>query len=342
MDIFRGIYGFFNRSDDLDFNSKRQGSSVELNRDNECIDGSSNHASSAPLSVEEVDDFEKLPLESISEVIPFVSVSVDNTPTVNLQCARVAPFVGIGKMKRPNWVPKSLNNIKKMKYYGINDFGYHLFKVWYVGLLEFEWEYRDFEELIETFPHLRELCIEEIRKSGNVDNVSVAIQGAHYCSSIAHAQSSQARYEDIPFQASTKFCAQYSFLNVMGMGHSECEHLHQAIPGDFTNLSDMARFLATEKFVLIKKKTHTDKVKWITTEAPAGKYLVSGNGHVVGIDISDITEALIYDPAELKTKRLNKRNLEYSIGKNVDDIRLILDHRSKRSKQFNCFSNQAQ
>ena len=96
-------------------------------------------------------------------------------------------------MKRPNWVPKSLNNIKKMKYYGINDFGYHLFKVWYVGLLEFEWEYRDFEELIETFPHLRELCTEEIGKSGNVDNLSVAIQGAHYCSSIAHAQSSQAR-----------------------------------------------------------------------------------------------------------------------------------------------------
>ena len=85
MDIFRGIYGFFNRSDDLDFNSKRQGSSGELNLDNECIDGSSNHASSAPLSVEEVDDFEKLPLESISEVIPFVSVSVDNPPIVNLQ-----------------------------------------------------------------------------------------------------------------------------------------------------------------------------------------------------------------------------------------------------------------
>ena len=83
-------------------------------------------------------------------------------------------------------------------------------------------------------------------------------------------------------------------------------------------------------------------MKWIATEAPAGKYLVSGNGHVVGIDISDITEALIYDPAELKTKRLNKRNLEYSIGKNVDDIRLIVDHRSKRNKQFNCFSNQAQ
>jgi hypothetical protein len=62
MDIFRGIYGFFNRSDDLDFNSKRQGSSGELNLDNECIDGSSNHASSAPLSVEEVDDsFESSP-----------------------------------------------------------------------------------------------------------------------------------------------------------------------------------------------------------------------------------------------------------------------------------------
>ena len=63
----------------------------------------------------------------------------------------------------------------------------------------------------------------------------------------------------------------------------------------------MTRFLATEKIVLIKKKTFTDKVKWIMTEAPTGKYLVSGNGHVVGIDISDITEALIYDPAELKT-----------------------------------------
>jgi hypothetical protein len=56
-------------------------------------------------------------------------------------------FFGRGKMNRPNWVPKSQNLIKKIKYYILNEDGYHMFKDWYVGLLEFEWEFRDYEEL---------------------------------------------------------------------------------------------------------------------------------------------------------------------------------------------------
>ena len=59
-------------------------------------------------------------------------------------------FFGIGRMHRPNWFPKSQNLIKKIKYYGLNEDGYHMFKVWYVGLLEFEWEFRDYEELVTS------------------------------------------------------------------------------------------------------------------------------------------------------------------------------------------------
>jgi hypothetical protein len=103
----------------------------------------------------------------------------------------------------------------------------------------------------------------------------------------------------------------------MGMGQEECEYLHQLIPGDFTNMTVFAEVLKPAGFKLQKQIMETDKVDWLTTEAKVGKYLVSGNGHVVGIHIRDNKEAISLDPAEFKTKRLNKRNLEYSIGTQV-------------------------
>jgi len=340
MDIIRSIFGLNHSSDGVDSFSKGKEDNEKANCDNESVVISTDHASSQSLTVDEVVDSGTLYLERNPKATSIVSLSADNSERLNVPCARIAPFIGIGKMERPKWVPKSRNNIKKMKYYGINDFGYHLFKVWYVDLMEFEWEYRDFEELIETFPHLRELCIEEIRKGDSVDNVPVYIQGAHSSSRIEHDHSSQSRYEDIPFQSSSKLCAQYSFLNVMGMGQEECDYLHQLIPGGFTNMTYFAKVLKPAGFLLQKQVMETDKVDWLITEANVGKYIVAGNGHVVGIHIRDNKEAIILDPAEFKTKRLNKRNLEYSIGNQVDDIRLIHDYRPKSARRFNCFQKQ--
>ena len=124
------------------------------------------------------------------------------------------------------------------------------------------------------------------------------------------------------------------------MGQEECEYLHQLIPGDFTNMTVFAEVLKPAGFKLQKQVMETDKVDWLTTEANVGKYLVSGNGHVVGIHIRDNKEAIILDPAETKTKRLNKRNLVYSIGTQVDDIRLIHDYRPKSARRCNCFQKQ--
>ena len=179
MDIIRSIFGLNHSSDGVDSFSKGKEDNEKANCDNDSVVISTDHASSQSLTVDEVVDSGTLYLERNPKATSIVSLSADNSERLNVPCARIDPFIGIGKMERPKWVPKSRNNIKKMKYYGVNDFGYHLFKVWYVDLMEFEWEYRDFEELIETFPHLRELCIEEIRKGDSVDNVPVYIQGAH-------------------------------------------------------------------------------------------------------------------------------------------------------------------
>jgi hypothetical protein len=126
----------------------------------------------------------------------------------------------------------------------------------------------------------------------------------------------------------------------MGMGQEECEYLHQLIPGGFTNMTYFAKVLKPAGFLLQKQVMETDKVDWLITEANVGKYIVAGNGHVVGIHIRDNKEAIILDPAETKTKRLNKRNLVYSIGNQVDDIRLIHDYRPKSARRFNCFQKQ--
>ena len=104
-------------------------------------------ASSLSSMVGEVVDNEMLSFDCYSKTTEFVSLSADNFARVNSQDASSAPFIGIGKMERSNWIPKSRYNIKKTRYYGINDdFGFHLFKVWYVDLMEFEWKYRDYEE----------------------------------------------------------------------------------------------------------------------------------------------------------------------------------------------------
>ena len=251
-------------------------------------------------------------------------------------------FFGIGRMHRPNWVPKSQNLIKKIKYYGLNEDGYHMFKVWYVGLLEFEWEFRDYEELVESFPHLLPSCLTEIREGfrqvigpvstgGAVQDErreSVDVDILRDCSYVE---------SQIPFQSKTKRCVQYSFLNLYGMTKVEHDHLQQGVPNDFTNFKGLESFLKTEgiSFQRIRPGHGTDKANWLLTSATRGKYLVTGNGHAIGVVVEDNLEATIFDSAEKQSKRLNKRSLEYSIGSKVDDIRLIVDRRSKKAKWYN-------
>ena len=61
-----------------------------------------------------------------------------------------------------------------------------------------------------------------------------------------------------------------------------------------------AKVLKPAGFKLQKQVMETDKVDWLMTEANVGKYIVSENGHVVGIHIRDNKEAIILDPAETK------------------------------------------
>ena len=117
----------------------------------------------------------------------------------------------------------------------------------------------------------------------------------------------------------------------------EHDHLQQGVPNDFTNFKVLESFLKTEgiSFQQIRPGHGTDKANWLLTSATRGKYLVTGNGHAIGVVVEDNLEATIFDSAEKQSKRLNKRSLEYSIGSKVDDIRLIVDRRSKKAKWYN-------
>ena len=217
-----------------------------------------------------------------------------------------------------------------------------MFKVWYVGLLEFEWEFRDYEELVTSFPHLLPICLTEIREGFREDVRPFSTRGA-----VQHKRRESTDIEilsdcsnlesEIPFQSKTKRCVQYSFLNLYGMKKKEHDHLQQAVPDDFTNFNVLETFLKTEgiTFQRIRPGHGFDKANWLLTSATAGKYLVSGNGHAIGVDVQVDKEATIFDSAEKQVKKLNKRSLQYSIGSKVDDIRRIVDRRSKRAKYHN-------
>ena len=257
-------------------------------------------------------------------------------------------FFGRGKMNRPNWVPKSMKGIKKVRYWGVNDLGYHLFKVWYVNLLEFEWEYRDYEELAESYPHLIRICVHEIRNGFLSERVPVRIVGA-----IDESREPSLNLEErdlrtfdaqkIGFQAKSKLCAKLSFVNVMGMKRNVFHYIQQAIPGDFISLCDFHNFLKPEGIQLKEVKPGygrvVNKTSWLVNSAEPGKYLVSGNGHVVGIHVVDKERATIYDCAENQTKPLTEANIEFSLGKRIDEIRFVYDRRTKKAKTENILNN---
>ena len=62
-------------------------------------------------------------------------------------------------------------------------------------------------------------------------------------------------------------------------------HLQQAVPNDFTNFKVLETFLKTEgiSFQEIRPGHGIDKANWLLTSATRGKYLVTGNGHAIGV-----------------------------------------------------------
>ena len=78
-----------------------------------------------------------------------------------------------------------------------------------------------------------------------------------------------------------------------------------------------------------------NKLEWIVSNARVGKYLVSGNGHVVGVNIEDENTGYVIDPACNHRKLLSKRSLMACIGSEVDDVRFIRDCRRKTAKEAN-------
>ena len=75
------------------------------------------------------------------------------------------------------------------------------------------------------------------------------------------------------------------------------------------------------------------------SSAEPGRYLVSGNGHVVGVIISSAGNGEILDPCFNKRILLGRRTLNESLGNDVDEIRLIYDMRRKRMKADNTLDN---
>ena len=105
---------------------------------------------------------------------------------------------------------------------------------------------------------------------------------------------------------------------------------------------ELGSFLHPEGISLTLQHSGVDKVSWLTTSAKPGKYIVSGNGHTVDINVVSTSSATIHDPASrLPNKLLSKRSLEACLGKHIDEIRLIVDHRTKKAKFSNQLNTQA-
>jgi hypothetical protein len=131
----------------------------------------------------------------------------------------------------------------------------------------------------------------------------------------------------------------------MGMDKKVLEYIQQTIPGDFTSLSAFTKFLETEGIHMQQIKPgfgrEVSKASWLVNSAGPGKYLASGNGHVVGIHVVDKDRATIYDCAENKTKPLTAANVEFSLGKRIDEIRFVVDRRSKKARTDNSLNKLA-
>ena len=244
-------------------------------------------------------------------------------------------FFGKGKFKRPGWLPKSTNGIRKLKYQGLVD--YHYFKVWYVNLPDRTFDFRDYEELVETYPNLLPLCIEAIRKGIRPVSKSRCVISSGSVKSgfpISVLEESTNTRVTNPYQSASAFCVVNSFVGVMAMEEDVREYILKGLPDEESNLRNLEAFLRKEGISLERIK-HCNKIELIVSKSRIGKYLVSGNGHVVGVNVEDENTGYVIDPACNYRKMLSKRSLTACIGSEVDDVRFIRDIRRKKVKEAN-------
>jgi|LauGreDrversion4_1035100.scaffolds.fasta_scaffold08839_6 hypothetical protein len=249
-------------------------------------------------------------------------------------------FFGKGRFNRPGWKPKSLNGIRKIKYQGLID--YHFIKVWYSGLPEFTFDIWDYETLVEKHPTILPICIQAIR-NGVLSKSRVATlvtSGSKKRGIENHTVTSSASSVKIPFQSGNTHCVVNALANVMDFHTELRDSILRRLPDDETNLKNLSRFL-NGKGLDLKRITigRADKKEWLLSSAEPGKYLVSGNGHVVGVIVSSIANGEILDSCFTNRTLLGRRTLNESLGNDVDEIRLIYDIRNKRSKAANKLDN---
>ena len=112
------------------------------------------------------------------------------------------------------------------------------------------------------------------------------------------------------------------------------EYILKGIPDKESNLHNLEAFLRTEGISLERIKD-CNKIELIVSKSRIGKYLVSGNGHVVGVDIEDENTGYVIDPDCNYRKMLSKRSLTACIGSEVDDVRFIRNRKRKKVKEAN-------
>ena len=247
-------------------------------------------------------------------------------------------FFGKGRFNRPGWKPKSLNGIRKIKYEGLID--YHFIKVWYSGLPDFTFDIWDYETLVEKHPTILPICIQAIRNGVLTNRQPLRTSGSKKRGIENHTLVSSTSSVDIPFQSTKTHCVVNSLANVMDFSPEARDSILSRLPDEETNLKSLSRFLHN-KGIFLKRITigRANKQEWILSSAEPGRYLVSGNGHVVGVIISSAGNGEILDPCFNKRISLGRRTLNESLGNDVDEIRLIYDMRRKRMKADNTLDN---
>ena len=247
-------------------------------------------------------------------------------------------FFGKGRFNRPGWKPKSLNGIRKIKYQGLID--YHFIKVWYSGLPEFTFDIWDYETLVEKHPTILPVCIQAIRNGVLTNRQPLRTSGSKKRGIENHTVTSSASSVKIPFQSGNTHCVVNALANVMDFHTELRDSILRRLPDDETNLKNLSRFL-NGKGLDLKRITigRADKKEWLLSSAEPGKYLISGNGHVVGVIVSSIANGEILDSCFTKSTLLGRRTLNESLGNEVDEIRRIVDSRRKRMKADNTLEN---
>ena len=247
-------------------------------------------------------------------------------------------FFGKGRFNRPGWKPKSLNGIRKIKYEGLID--YHFIKVWYSGLPDFTFDIWDYETLVEKHPTILPICIQAIRNGVLTNRQPLRTSGSKKRGIENHTLVSSTSSVDIPFQSTKTHCVVNSLANVMDFPPEVRDSILSRLPDEETNLTALSRFIF-DKGLCLKRITigRANKKEWLLNSAEPGKYLVSGNGHVVGVIISSTGNGEILDSCFTKSTLFGRRTLNESLGNEVDEIRRIVDSRRKRMKADNTLEN---